>query len=100
MTELCPTCGLPKALCVCGQIEKEQQKIKVGRRSRKFGKIITLVSGLETEEQAKELAKTLKRKLACGGTVKGKEIELQGDHKKKVKQVLLEEGYNESLIDA
>lgn len=99
MTEMCPTCGLPKTLCVCGQIEKEQQKIKVRRLSRKFGKLITLVSGLETEEQAKELAKTLKRKLACGGTVKGKEIELQGDHQKKVRQVLLEEGYNESLID-
>ncbi len=99
MTEMCPTCGLPKTLCVCGQIEKEQQKIRVRRLSRKFGKIITLVSGLETEEQAKELAKTLKRKLACGGTVKGKEIELQGDHQKKVRQVLLEEGYKESLID-
>jgi translation initiation factor 1 len=99
MTEICPTCGLPKALCVCGQIEKEQQKIKVRKISRKFGKVVTLISGLETDDQAKELAKTLKRKLACGGTVKGKEIELQGDHHRKVRPVLLEEGYTESLID-
>lgn len=100
MNEICPTCGLPKSLCVCGQIEKEQQKVKVRTVQRKFGKMITLVSGLESEEQAKELAKTLKRKLACGGTVKGNEIELQGAHQSKVKKVLLEEGYNEALIDA
>lgn len=100
MNEICATCGLPKSLCVCGQIEKEQQKVKVRKVPRKFGKIITLISGLETEGQAKELAKTLKRKLACGGTVKGKEIELQGDHHKKVKQILMEEGFSEALIDA
>lgn len=100
MNEVCPTCGLPKTLCVCGQIEKEQQKIKVRTVQRKFGKYITLVTGLETHELAKELAKTLKKKLACGGTVRDKEIELQGGHTANVKKILLEEGYNENLIDA
>ena len=99
MNGTCETCGLPKALCVCGQIEKEQQKIKVRRVHRKFRKIITLVTGLDTVEHAKELAKTLKKKLACGGTSKGTEIELQGDHLKKVKEILLAEGYNENLIE-
>ncbi|MBU1930737.1 stress response translation initiation inhibitor YciH [Candidatus Micrarchaeota archaeon] len=100
MTEVCSTCGLQKTLCVCGQIEKEQQKIKVRTFRRRFGKIVTIVAGLENEKQAKELVKTLKRKLACGGTFKENEIELQGEHTKKVKQTLLEEGFNEKLIDA
>ncbi|MBU0636299.1 stress response translation initiation inhibitor YciH [Candidatus Micrarchaeota archaeon] len=100
MTEVCSTCGLQKTLCVCGQIEKEQQKINVRTFRRRFGKIVTIVAGLENEKQAKELVKTLKRKLACGGTFKENEIELQGEHTKKVKQTLLEEGFNEKLIDA
>lgn len=99
MNGTCETCGLPKALCVCSQIEKEQQKIRIRRINRKFGKVITLIAGLDTPEHAKELGKTLKRKLACGGTHKGTEIELQGDHMRKVKEILLAEGYNENLIE-
>ncbi|MFH0954927.1 MAG: stress response translation initiation inhibitor YciH [Candidatus Micrarchaeota archaeon] len=99
MNGTCETCGLPKSLCVCGQIEKEQQKIRIRRLNRKFGKIITLISGMDTVEHAKELAKILKRKLACGGTSKETQIELQGDHMRKVKEALLAEGYNESLIE-
>ena len=55
MDEICQTCGLPKSLCVCGQIEKEQQKIKIRMITRKFGKQVTHVSGFDTEELAKEL---------------------------------------------
>ncbi len=99
MDEICQTCGLPKSLCVCGQIEKEQQKIKIRMITRKFGKQVTHVSGFDTDEQAEELEKILKRKLACGGTSKNKIIELQGNHARKVKEVLLAEGYNQELID-
>jgi translation initiation factor 1 len=100
MDDVCKVCGLPKNLCVCGEMQKVEQKIRVRRIDRKFGKTITTVSGLENEARAKELGKILKRKLACGGTVRENEIELQGDHVKRVKEVLLQEGYNEGLIDA
>ena len=100
MEEICQSCGLPKNLCVCGEIAKESQKVKVRTIRRRFGKIVTTVSGLQDRERAKELGKILKRKLACGGTVKGDEIELQGDHRRKIKEVLVKEGYKEELIDA
>ncbi len=100
MNEVCPNCGLPKNLCVCGEIAKESQKIKIRTARRRFGKIITTVTGLENEERAKELGKMLKKRLACGGTFKEKEIELQGKHSKKVKEILLKEGYREGQIDA
>ena len=46
----------------------------------------------------KDLAKKLKNKLACGGTAKGGMIELQGDHRKKVREELIALGYNPGSI--
>ena len=34
MAEICPTCELPKDICVCTEIGKEQQRIKVRRETR------------------------------------------------------------------
>ncbi|MBU0662112.1 MAG: stress response translation initiation inhibitor YciH [Candidatus Diapherotrites archaeon] len=98
--DVCDKCGLPENLCVCGEIAKESQKIKVRVFKRRFGKLITEISGLDSAANAKELGKLLKRKLACGGTSKNEIVELQGNHKDKVKEVLLAEGYKEDLIDA
>jgi len=100
MEQICPTCGLPKTLCVCGEIAKESQKIKVRVFRRRFGKVVTIVSGFEDAPTAKELAKTLKMSLACGGTFHETVIELQGDHRRRVKEILLKHGYKEELIDA
>jgi len=99
MNEVCQTCGLPKNLCVCQEIEKESQRIQITVKKIKFRKWITKIQGLENNETAKNLEKILKKKFACGGTVKDKEIELQGDHRKKIKKALLEQGYKEELID-
>ncbi|MEC7689012.1 MAG: stress response translation initiation inhibitor YciH, partial [Candidatus Thermoplasmatota archaeon] len=40
-----------------------------------------------------KLAKILKSRCASGGTVKGRTIELQGDHKKRASKVLEQNGY-------
>ncbi len=100
MEEICQKCGLPKSLCVCQQIAKEQQKIKIRVDNRRFGKVVTIVSGLSEGVDAAELAKALKRRLACGGTLKNNEIILQGSHKEKAKQILLTQGFKQELIDA
>ena len=86
--EICPKCGLPIQACVCGEIGKEEQKVKVELVKRKYGKIITLVSGFK-DIDVKSVLKGLKQTLACGGTIKNGIIELQGDHKGKVKPVLV-----------
>jgi len=100
MDTICPKCGLPKNLCACQEIAKEEQKIKIRIGKRRFGKIVTVVSGLESEMGPKGIMKELKRTLACGGTVKNNEITLQGNHKNKVKDFLLGKGFKEELIDA
>lgn len=99
MAEICPTCGLPKELCVCESIAKESQNITVSMVKRKFGKKHTLIGGINNADvNLKELTKKLKEKFACGGTVKNNVIDLQGDHRKQIKEVLGKLGFNADSI--
>ena len=97
MPEVCPVCGLPKELCICETMAKEEAKIKVYITRRRFGKRVTVVEGIE--KNTKELTKKFKSKLACGGTFKDGKIELQGDHKNKVKKILIANGFPEEQIE-
>lgn len=91
---------MPKELCVCEEIAREQQRINVYSIKRKFGKIVTIVEGIDEKQlDLKALTKTLKSKLACGGTAKEGRIELQGNHKVRVKEVLVEMGFSPDMID-
>ena len=97
--EICPKCGLPKQACVCEQIVKSSQKIKVTTDKKRYGKIVTVITGFESGIDVKKIAKALKNELACGGTYKNNMIELQGDHRKKIKQRLVKLGFEEESID-
>ena len=97
---VCATCGLPKELCVCESIAKETTKVIVTLEKKKFNKIYTVVTGInEKEINMDQVMKTLKSKLACGGTNKESKIELQGDHKNKVKDILLTLGFAPETIE-
>jgi translation initiation factor 1 len=101
MNEICPKCGLSKELCVCETIAKEEQQIKVFTVKRRFGKLSTMIEGIDGKDiNLQELAKKLKSKFACGGTVKDNHIELQGDHKQKIKEELIKLGFPEETIKA
>ncbi len=99
MADICPKCGLPQDLCVCETIAREQQKIEVKTEKRKFGKRYTIIRGIKKEANLNEIAKKLKTKFACGGTAKSGQIELQGDHKKRIKEVLVDLGFPEETIE-
>ena len=47
----------------------------------------------------KNISKELKHELACGGTIKNNIIELQGDHKGKIKPILMDLGFPEESIE-
>ena len=96
--DICPKCGLPTQACMCEEIAKSEQRIRVTTVKRKFGKITTLISGFEKGIDIKKLAKELKAELGCGGTVKDNIVELQGNHKKKVKAALVRHGFAEDSI--
>ncbi|MBS3090530.1 stress response translation initiation inhibitor YciH [Candidatus Pacearchaeota archaeon] len=86
--DICPKCGLPKEACVCEGIVKTEQKIKIDIVKKRYGKISTVITGIDPSIDMKQIAKTLKSELACGGTIKNNAIELQGEHRKKAQEVL------------
>ena len=99
MSDICETCGLPKDLCVCEIIAKESQKIQISMIKKKFGKKYTIIAGIDEKEiNLKDLIKKLKERFACGGTAKGGVIELQGDHKHQVRDILISMGFAPDTI--
>lgn len=98
--EICPKCGLPKEACVCEVIAKSEQKIRVELVKKRYGKMVTMVTGIDPKDvDLKGIAKELKNELACGGTVKNNEIELQGEHVRKVKDKLISLGFSQESIE-
>jgi len=97
--EICPKCGLPEQACVCEQIVKSSQRINITTDKKRYGKTVTVVSGFEKSVDMKKLAKALKNELACGGTFRDGEVELQGEHTEKVKKILVKLGFDTDSID-
>jgi len=94
MSDICPKCGLPKEICVCEDIAREQQKISIAVDKRRYGKMMTIVDGINPHElDIDTLISNLKTICACGGTIKDGKIELQGDHRIKVKESLEKMGF-------
>ncbi len=79
---------------------REQQIVKIRVERRRGRKEVTLIEGIDPRNtNLKELVAHLKSKLACGGTAKNGRIELQGDHRHRVKQILIEDmGFSPSNI--
>ena len=82
------------------EIKKSFQKITKNEHNLVFtfekrkGKPVTLIGRFYlSDKEKKEVLKLLKTKLACGGAVKEEWLELQGNVKDKVKEILLKEGW-------
>jgi len=88
--------GLPDDLDL--DIEEDMARtetvLRVRMESRRYGKPMTIVEGFEdTGIDLQELASGLKRQLGAGGTVEGETIEIQGDHQRRLPELLREEGF-------
>ena len=76
-----------------------QQTAYLHRESKgRGGKGVSLVKNLTlSEKDMKSLAKKLKQSCGSGGTVKNGMIEIQGEHRKKIAEVLERLGYKTKI---
>jgi len=76
-------------------LQPKAQKLKVRLDTKhRGGKVVTLIEGfVGTREDLEDLGKKLKNFCGTGGSAKDYEIIVQGDHRDKVLQWLLKNGY-------
>ena len=97
----CPVCGWPQRDCQCsGQRVASDAvparivaKLRTEKKGR-GGKTVTVVYGLpQNSEFLRELSQELKRACGTGGAVVDGGVELQGDLRERVREVLQKRGY-------
>ena len=98
---LCPNCSQSLDQCECKAEKnyKSENFIRVSRETKgRKGKGVSLITGIGgSETEIKKLAKILKKKCNSGGSVKEGVIEIQGDHREKLKIELEKLGYTVKL---
>jgi translation initiation factor 1 len=79
-------------------LPNNQQRLRLSmERAGRGGKTVTLVKGyVGSEEDINALCKLLKQKCGVGGSVKGGEIIIQGDHRQRLVEILKNEGYTQT----
>ena len=95
---MCPDCGEIVDACVCSQkaqVYTGDGVVRVGRQTKgRKGKGVTVITGVPlAHDELKKLAAQLKQKCGCGGTVKDGTIEIQGDKRDVVIELLKKKGY-------
>lgn len=77
----------------------QQQQIRIQvTRAGKGGKTVTVITGFQAKpETLAALLKQLKSQCGSGGTQKEASLEIQGDHRQKILELLLKLGYKAKL---
>jgi len=97
----CPGCGWPQRDCKCSSQRAANEpiparivaKLRMEKKGR-GGKTVTVVYGLpQNEIFLKAFCSELKRTCGTGGAVLGGSVELQGELRERVRDVLIKKGY-------
>jgi translation initiation factor 1 len=97
---ICPGCGWPVRDCKCSQRAgtasipaKIVAKLRMEKKGR-GGKTVTVVDGLpQNAAFLKTLSQELKRACGAGGAVQEGAIEIQGDLRERVRDLLVKKGF-------
>ena len=80
------------------ELDRSEARVIVRLEIRRFRKPVTIIQGLPGTRLA-EIARILKRRFGAGGTTKGGELLLQGDHRNHLKDELVRLGFPPDHID-
>jgi translation initiation factor 1 len=95
----CPRCGWPVAECRCAASLDQPVPAKIVarlsiERAHRGGKTVTVVDGLPRNEPfLAAIASELKRACGSGGTVAEGRVEIQGDQREKIRDLLARRGW-------
>lgn len=98
--QVCPRCGWPVDKCACSKSNATESvpakivaKLRMEKKGR-GGKTVTVIYDLPNNATfLKELCGELKRACGTGGSVADGAIELQGELRDRVRDVLVKKGY-------
>ena len=99
---LCERCGKDIKTCDCPPPEEpdvapEKQRLKVLLEKRKNQKLVTCIRGFSCRSSTlQSILKELKNSCGAGGSCSEGEIEIQGDHCNRVRQLLKNQGFKVS----
>ncbi len=96
--KMCALCSKAVSDCVCRHTNTNPEGVGIVRISRekkgRKGKGVTLIHGIPLPPQKlSPFAKQLKQACGSGGTVKNGVIEIQGDHRDQLIEILKKEGW-------
>jgi translation initiation factor 1 len=97
---LCPRCGWPAADCRCSERFDDAVPAKVVAHLRlekggRGGKTVTVIDHLPRNRAFLEaLARELKRACGSGGTATESGVEIQGDHRHRLRALLAARGWS------
>ena len=96
---MCPTCGWPLASCRCSKKldqavpDRITARLRIEKAGRK-GKTVTVVEGLPRNRAfLKDLVGELKRGCGSGGKAADTHVEIQGDHRDRIRELLRSKGW-------
>lgn len=96
---MCPACRQPLAACACAALKAAvpagDGSLRVSCETRgRGGKTVTLVRGLALDADAlAALGKGLRAACGAGGAAKDGVLEIQGDHRSRVTELLQQQGW-------
>jgi translation initiation factor 1 len=97
----CPKCGWPAGDCRCAAALRagaepvpDRLTVRLRLENRSSGKHVTVADGLpDNGPYLSDLCRTLKKSCGAGGTAGTGSIELQGDHRERLREIFTRKGW-------
>jgi len=99
LRKVCPRCGWPEANCHCSVAGEEEipariiARLRISKAGRR-GKTVTVIESLpRNREFLRECLRELKKACGSGGAVRENTLEIQGDHRERLRVLLKKKGW-------